>query len=357
MLKSVAAGRDVWFDSETKEAIGTLVHEQGKEYLVVASATDKWGESKIENLRIILLIAWAVSVVIIVFLGYFFSSRALKPISEVVEQVELISETNLNARVRMVNNKDEIAHLAFTFNKMLARLEEAFMLSKSFVSNASHELRTPLTAITGQIEVILMQRRENEEYRQVLQSVLEDIKSLNKLSNGLLGLTQAGADRASLKMTSVRIDETLWQARTDVLKLQPDYQIDINFEALPENEEELCITGSENLLRTAFINLMENGCKFSDGRVEVLLSVLPDEISIKFTDKGIGIGERDIKNLTEPFFRADNARNVKGHGIGLSLTSKIVSLHRGRLVTESVLHSGTTFTVLLPNQPSTLAEA
>ena len=75
-------------------------------------------------------------------------------------QVEAIGESNLDTRVSEGNGKDELARLAQTFNKMLARLEFAFNTQKNFIANASHELRNPLTMITGQLEVILMKDTE-----------------------------------------------------------------------------------------------------------------------------------------------------------------------------------------------------
>lgn len=349
VFKTVANGRDVWFIVGDKEVIGTRTRQEGKDYVVIASAIDKWGINKMQNLELVLMSGWAVSVVVIIGVGYIFAARALEPISDVVEQVERISESNLSARVRTENNKDEIAHLANTFNRMMARLEEAFTMNKSFVSNASHELRTPLTAITGQIEVILMQNRTVEDYRNTLQSVLEDIKSLNKLSNGLLDLTQASADIATIKISDLRIDELLWTARTECIKAQPENHISIDFEEMPDSEDEFSLVGNEHLLKTAFINLMENGCKFSaDHQVWVSLRITDSEIVIAFTDHGVGISEKDLKFILEPFFRAENVKNIAGHGIGLSLTNKIILLHKGNLAIQSTIGKGTTFTVSLP---------
>ncbi|MES2386914.1 MAG: HAMP domain-containing sensor histidine kinase [Bacteroidota bacterium] len=349
VFKSVALGQDVWFEAQGREVIGTLWREGKIDYMVIASAEDKWGNTLLSNLLLSLTIAWAVAVVISVWLGFIFSSRALQPISNIMQQVDSIGETNLNARVRTANNKDEIAHLASTFNRMLARLEEAFMLSKSFVANASHELRTPLTSITGQIEVTLLQERSAEDYKAVLQSVMEDMHSLNKLTNDLLTLTQTGADIASFRLNPMRVDEIMWQARMEVLRAHPNYQIQIDFSNFPEDEEQLLVNSNEPLLRTAFANLMDNGCKYSpDKQVKVSLSNTNNTLKIEFADQGIGISEKDIRNITEPFFRGENARSFSGHGIGLALTGKIVFLHRGNLKVHSIVNKGTTFSISLP---------
>ena len=118
--------------------------------------------------------------------GWFYSGRALKPISDVVKKVEEISITSLNLRVFEGNGKDEIGRLAKTFNNMLERLETSFGMQKNFIANASHELRTPLTSINGQLEVLMMKDRSTDDYKSALGSVLDDIKSLIDLSNRLL---------------------------------------------------------------------------------------------------------------------------------------------------------------------------
>ena len=126
------------------------------------------------------------------------------------------------ARVNTRDSKDEIAHLAQTFNRMLDRLEEAFVIQKAFVSNASHEMRTPLTAISAQIEVTLMKAREREEYEKILYSLLDDIRQMSALTNGLLALAQSGLSDKALEMKKLRVDEILWSVRSDFLRRKPD---------------------------------------------------------------------------------------------------------------------------------------
>ncbi|MCK7462303.1 MAG: HAMP domain-containing protein [Sphingobacterium sp.] len=160
--------------------------------------------------------------IIVFFAGRIFADRALQPVSNIIAQVNGISITNLNERIDEGNGTDELARLAGTFNGMLQRLESAFRIQKNFIANASHELRTPLTVISGQLEVILMKARENEEYRNTIISVLDDIKNLNNLSNRLLLLAQASSEIAEITFSPLRIDDTLWNARTEILKREKE---------------------------------------------------------------------------------------------------------------------------------------
>jgi signal transduction histidine kinase len=113
--------------------------------------------------------------------------------------------------------------------------------------------------------------------------------------------------------------------------------------------EELQVTGSDILLKTLVLNLMENGCKYSDDHVvKVSLGVRLKTINLTFTDNGIGISEADLKQIFDPFFRSNSIRNRDGHGIGLSLVKRITNLHKGTIKVSSELGKGSIFTVSLP---------
>jgi signal transduction histidine kinase len=103
------------------------------------------------------------------------------------------------------------------------------------------------------------------------------------------------------------------------------------------------------LLKTALLNLMDNGCKYSDPN-EVQVSVEPDNgwLVLTFRDFGIGIDKEEQELIFEPFHRGSNAQNIKGHGIGLSLVERIVKLHEGTLTLTSKKGEGSTFTLSLP---------
>jgi signal transduction histidine kinase len=269
--------------------------------------------------------------------------------SDVVTQVDKINIASMDMRVNEGNGTDEIAQLAITFNKMLERLESAFEMQRSFVSNASHELRTPLTSITGQIEVSLMNPRTNEEYKAILESVLDDIKNLNALSNGLLDLAKASSDISAIALLPLRIDEIIWETRAELIERKKDYKISIKFSQPIDDENELIILGNHHLLKTAIVNLMDNACKFSsDKSAEIFLSVKNQNIVAEFKDKGMGIDPADMDKIFHPFFRANNAKNISGNGLGLTLTEKIIGIHRGKISIESQPQKGTKVIVSIP---------
>ena len=186
ILERVRLGYKVTYKQYPFEVIGTLYFTTYDRFVIIAAAVDTEGSARLEKLKIILIIVCLISLLLFFIAGWFYSGRALKPISDVVKKVEDISITSLNLRVFEGNGTDEIGRLAKTFNKMLERLETSFAMQKDFIANASHELRTPLTSINGQLEVLMMKDRSTTEYKSALGSVLDDIKSLIDLSNRLL---------------------------------------------------------------------------------------------------------------------------------------------------------------------------
>ena len=348
-LDKIRLLKSIRYHEGKNEAIGFVFTLKSDQYLVIASAYDNYGRIKLHNLIWIIIVGFCISIGLTLYLGRIYANRALKPMSDVVRQVDKINIANLDVRVNEGNGTDEIAQLAITFNKMLERLESAFEMQRSFVSNASHELRTPLTSITGQIEVSLMKPRAQEEYKVILESVLDDIKNLNALSNGLLDLAKVSSDISAIVFHPLRIDEILWETRSELIQRKSNYKISIGFKEPIDNEEELTILGNQHLLKTAIVNLMDNACKFSnDKSVVINLSVADKYIVAEFTDNGMGVDPADLEKIFHPFFRARNAKNISGNGLGLSLTEKIIRIHQGTISIESQLQIGTKVTVSIP---------
>jgi signal transduction histidine kinase len=349
LLDQIRLEKELYYTAGETEVVAILYPGTYRRHLVIASATDKYGLSKLKNLRYVLILVFTVSVAITILAGWLFASKALEPIAKVVTDVNSISASNLHARLNEGNRQDEIANLSITFNKMLERLEAAFAMQKSFVANASHELRTPLTSVTSQIEVALLKKRSAEDYEKVLQSVLEDVGGLSKLYNGLLELAQIELENKRISSNPVRIDELLLASIEELTEAKNNYHICFEYDLLTEHEEKLTVVGSEALLRSAMTNIMDNACKFSNGSAAtVRLGEEQGFLKITVADQGIGISQEALQHICEPFYRADNTLQIKGHGLGLSLTDKIIKLHKGFLQIKSTLDVGTTVTVLFP---------
>ncbi|HLN54111.1 MAG TPA: HAMP domain-containing sensor histidine kinase [Lentimicrobium sp.] len=350
LLTKIRNEREFSFRQGGREALGFLYSNDFRRFIVISSAIDIYGMTKMKNLFWILTIGYLGSIIAIILVGRYFSKQALKPIINVISEVSSISASNLSRRVNEGNGNDEIAHLAITFNKMLDRIETAFKMQRSFVSNASHELRTPLASITSQIEVVLLKSRKETEYKDVLQSVLEDARGLTNLTNNLLEIARSEQDISTMKIEKIRLDELLLETQSELLLLHPSRNLEVEIEDNTDDDHsDLSITGNQNLIKLIFMNLIDNGWKFSENKpVKVTIEFRSKDVRICFEDHGIGIPVEEIPHIFEPFYRAQNAQSKRGHGIGLSLISKIITLHSGKIDISSKIGEGTTIDVFLP---------
>ena len=349
ILERVKEEKVYEFKQGEKDAVGLVYEYDKKQYIIIASAHDIYGIAKIRNLKIILIVGYILSLLISILAGSVFSGKALAPILSVVNQVKKITITNLNLRVDEGNKKDEIAQLAITFNQMLQRLEEAFILQREFLSNAAHELRTPFSVMLVEIDYNLMQQRPIEHYQETLRNLSKELKKLSKLTNGLLDLAKINFNEKNFEYRALRIDELLVETCNEVQKNNIDFKPIIDFSSFPDEEEYLYIKGNEQLLKTAFKNLIENACKFSSNKeVTINLLIGKNSVEIQFSDQGIGISAEDISNIFEPFYRGANTHFIAGYGLGLALTQKIIHLHNGNITVKSELGKGSVFSVSFP---------
>ena len=306
------------------------------------------GYDMLRILNIQLLLLWIFSFAVLFLIGYFMAKSALKPVSQIVRQVESITASNLSKRVEVDANNDEIGELATTFNHTLNRLEKSFDSQKMFVSHISHELRTPLAALIAELELSLRKERDVKDYKAVIENALNDARKIEHLSMGLLNLAKASYNVNQITISPIRIDEILMEAYAVVTKANPAYKIDLFIDNENDDDTLMTIQGNEYLLLTAFVNLIENGCKFSENKTSRIEVIVTDEdIVVSFSDNGIGIPAEEIPSLFDPFYRGSNKTYTSGNGIGLALVDKIMTMHNGEIKVESEVGKGSCFTVAL----------
>lgn len=346
MIDEIAKKGEIQFYQNDWQVIGTTYQFHGKKYIITAAAYDGFGYIKIYNLIETCIIVFIISILVLFMAGRFFSKKAFEPIVKMTDKAKIISATNLDLRLDTNESKDEISELSSTFNEMLNRIENSFDSQKYFVSNISHELRTPLSAIIVELELSTHKERNIDEYKTIILNTLQDAKKLAKLSNSLLDLAKANYDPSEIAFKQVRIDEVLLDARQQVQKSNPNYNITIHFENDFEDDNQISVNANEYLLKVAFVNLFENGCKFShDKQSFVSISFVNNKIELNFSDNGTGISTEELEHIFTPFYRGSNKTYADGNGIGLSLTKKIIQLHKGTIAVFSKKNQGTTFTV------------
>jgi signal transduction histidine kinase len=344
---------EIYFKNGTKEAIGYKYEDYNMKVFIISAANDTDGKMNLARLKTILLLSFAVGIISALIIGFIFSQRLLRPIKKIADDVSDISVQNLTRRVSTGSVKDEWHYLADTFNQLLNKLQEGFELQRRFIANASHELSTPLTSISSQLEVILEKERSNEEYHKVIRSVYNDVRHMGKLTQTLLEFARASGNKGGLDIDIVRVDEILMRLPSELSKINDEYQVILNFDNMPEEEERLFVFGNEDLLMAAIKNIALNACKYSEDHETIIsLTAGESEIQIKIEDKGIGIPADEIENIFQPFYRANKATEGRGFGLGLSMADRIIKLHKGSIKVSSIVDKGTTFTITIPSATS-----
>ena len=321
--------------------------------VVISAAEDADGKENLKNLKNILVISFIIGNMLVIIIGYLFSRQLLLPIKKISEDITEISAQNLTRRIQTGTSKDEWYRLAFTLNDLLDRLQESFELQQRFIANASHELSTPLTSISSQLEVSMQRKREAEDYLKVMQSVYQDVQHMSKLTQTLLEFAKASGTRSGIEINLVRVDEILMQLPSEVSKQNDHCSVQLDFANLPENEDELLVFGNASLLFSAIKNIVVNSCKYSnDNAAKVSLEVDSGFVQIVVSDNGIGIPAEEVSNIFQPFYRVSNNVKSEGFGLGLSLSQRIIKIHKGLIEVQSQVNEGTKFIIYLPGAKS-----
>lgn len=328
LLRQVKQNGELKFNEHGLQSVGISTNSnRNNEFLVIASDVPDY--SKLDELRNILFFSFIIIIIAVAGGGWFFAKQSLSPVEAIVTEVEKILPSNLNKRLAITSQGDELSHLVNTFNKLLERIEEAFHLQKSFISNVSHEIKNPIASIDAQIQLAKTKFKEPNETTKLLDSIHEDIIEINETNDKLLQLSKFYSDKSSVDFKQVRLDEVIFSAMDALVKMEKDYKVKIDFVEMPEDDNKLIVKGNEFLLKSAIYNLLENGCKFSnDHLVRIVLDFsVRDYILLRIENESMEITKLDMDKLFEPFYRSISHNHIKGSGLGLSIVKSIIDLH------------------------------
>lgn len=345
-------GRPVKAWNGDKQIYGFEIEGSKAIYIVIVSGIDMHGITQLKTLRTTLMVAYLITLIIIIFIVHLFTKVALKPVADMTDTVKRITLSNhLGIRLDEGNRKDELSRLAIMFNQMLNQLEKSFNAQKEFVYNISHELRTPLAAIITELELLEDKPDKLEDYKIACDKSLHDARKLVVLSNNLLDMAKANYNPSEIAMHDVRIDELLIETCDIVRKKNKDYNIHLFFDdSSMDDDKKISVRGNEYLLKVALGNIIDNGCKYSDTHsCEVNIGCNDENVMVKVINRGSEIALEDIDKIFTPFFRGGKQKNVEGNGIGLALTKKIITIHDGEIHFKSQ-NNITEFGIVLKNR-------
>lgn len=245
------------------------------------------------------------------------------------------------------SERDPYHELAMRVNQMAKELSSMETLRQDFVSNISHEIQSPLTSISGYATLLERGDLTVVQRNHYLHIIKTESDRLSKLSKNILKLSSLDAGAIPLAKQQFRLDNQLQKV---TVLLEPQwFKKNITVEAELDN---LSISGDEELLSQAWINLINNAIKFTPegGNIQITLTADEKNIHCTIADTGIGISAKDQIHIFERFYKVDKSRDrsLGGNGLGLSLVKKIVALHNGTIAVASEVEKGTTFTVSFP---------
>jgi two-component system, OmpR family, sensor histidine kinase ArlS len=349
VLKEARLKHEIYYTIHHRDIMAFHYTDTSSRIIVVVAGYDTEGWQRLKELRDILVMSVFIGIAIALIVGYVFSMQLVKPITQIINDVKHVTSQNLSHHIKAGSSHDELSQLANTFNELLDRLQESFIIQRRFISNASHELSTPLTSILSQLEVTLTKERSTGEYQQVMESVVEDVQQMQQLTKSLLEIAKTGTE-GSIELNEVRIDEVLLKVTSDVQKSEEENKVILQFGDFPDDERAFLVFGSTDLLYSSVRNIVENGCKFSpDRQAFVNLEFNNDDVIIEVKNFGEPIANSETQHIFQPFYRSANVSPIKGFGLGLHLASRILKIHKGTIKVQSTSETGTLFTITLPS--------
>ncbi len=297
---------------------------------------------------------WAILVaafVIFPLVGYKIARHGIRPVEEMATTARHISSTNLRERILAEGYPFELASLARTFNQMLDRLEESFERISRFSADIAHDLRTPVNNIRGEAEVALVRARGVGEYRDVIESCLEEAVRLSDLIGDLLFLARAESPLSHLRRERVNVGELLGGVREYYEASAADGEVSLTLTTTVAGEPVIAEL-DRTLLQRAVGNLVSNALAHTPPGGAVVLGTNVDfsTIRIEVSDTGVGIPAEALPRVFDRFFRVDSSRSQSsgGTGLGLAIVRSIALLHGGNVEISSQPGQGTRVTLHMP---------
>ncbi|MCL4417114.1 MAG: ATP-binding protein [Actinobacteria bacterium] len=278
--------------------------------------------------------------------GRLLAGKIMRPISNISNRMEKISSEHLDERIDNPKTEDEIEKLTTTFNNLLGRMQEAFHRERQFIGDVAHELKTPVATLRSEIELVLSKKRTEHEYKRALEETLVDANRLSTIIKNILDLAWLEAENAQLGERYFNLSNVVNEIREIALKLGSQKQIKLQ-EKIEANLE---ITGDEDKISRAILNIVDNAIKYTPnkGLVSIALYKRNKRAILEIKDTGAGISEKELPHVFERFYRGSKTTKTLGSGLGLAIAQGIIQAHKGLIKIVSKVGKGTSVIISLP---------
>ena len=268
----------------------------------------------------------------------------LKPFQFLIEGMKRLAQGDYSVRLHLSRHIPPAERLADSFNTLAGELQNTELLRNDFVNNFSHEFKTPIVSILGFAKLLKRTDLPPEKREEYLDIIIDEARRLTDMSDNVLNMAKIEKQSILTGVSRFNLSE---QVRTCVLLLEKRWeqkQLDIDFD-----EHEYHYTGSEELLKQVWINLLDNAVKFAPEKSRVRIGIVqtPETIAVSVASAGEAIGGETRKRIFEKFYQGDSSHATEGTGLGLAIVDKIVRLHKGT-IGISYQDGCNVFTVTLP---------
>jgi two-component system sensor histidine kinase CpxA len=309
---------------EENESI--IAHHDGEPYSVIrfpqgAFIIKPFNPQLFNPEKAIIMLILFISIVIVIL--YFLLRSLFSPLKELSTAVVSIGEGNYDVKLPK-GRKDELGELADSIGVMSDKINSSIKSKEQLLIDVSHELRSPLTRIKLGLEVGSSKEKLEEDVIE-MEKMITDLLENYRADSGFHSVKPERADIAELlEETVAEYDD---QSRLRFVKPTTEIYSNIDMDKI----------------QVVFRNLIDNALKYSQKEIDISITQQKGEVVVSFKDTGSGISDEDIKNVFEPFYRADRSRSRRtgGFGLGLSICKKIIDAHKGELLLKSKLGLGT----------------
>lgn len=284
-------------------------------------------------------------ILIITYGGYLIIRSSLKPVREMIETAETISNSaDLSKRITIEDGKDEVHKLALVFNEMLESLERASMRERQFSSDVSHELRTPISVIVAESEYGTKYIDTVGEAKESFAVIKRQSKRMTIMINQILEMARLG-NRLEIPKEFFDLSSCLEETLEDYKKLfeTKDIQLITNI------EDNITLFGNQVLLIRLIDNLVSNALKYANSKIWISIAKR-NNIIIEVSDDGRGIADDEKAYIWDRFYKVDKSRSISednSSGLGLPISKKIVELHNGKIAALDNKPQGAKFVINL----------
>lgn len=328
------------YQGEELRILSREYHLEGEPVYLNLAKSMKSENATLSLLVNLMLLSVALAMVVSYFIGHRLTRKLLRPIGVLGRAMNEITVADLSQRLETENIRTELADVVHSYNRMLDKIEDAYLRQKQFVSDASHELRTPLAVISGYSDILSRWGTEDPEVtKEAIDAIVCQTAGMERLVERLLYIARSDNGTVKAELSEQPLALLCEEILQDFRMMHPDRQFILQGEA-----EAIC---DKDLLRQILVILLDNGVKFTKegGNITVGLREEVKRTLLTVQDDGIGMSEEVSSHIFERFYKGDSSHNQKGFGLGLSIAKLMVEAQGAEIAVRSQEGEGSVFTV------------